>query len=46
MKKQTVWLTLRVPKELRDKLDRLSREDKRTRSDYVRLALEKVVARH
>jgi len=29
MKKPTVWISLRVPKELRDKLDRLSREDKR-----------------
>jgi metal-responsive CopG/Arc/MetJ family transcriptional regulator len=45
MKKPTVWISLRVPKELRDKLDRLSREDKRSRSDYIRIALENYLAR-
>jgi len=40
-----IFLSLRIPVDMVEKLNRLAKQARRTRSDYVRLLLEKALAR-
>ena len=40
-----IFLSLRIPADMLEKLDRLARQARRSRSDFVRLLLEKALAR-
>lgn len=45
MKKRDAQLTIRLPSELRDELQRLADADHRSLASYITLALEKHVSR-